>query len=145
MARSKSASNKPRAMASEPFTVEAERHRRLVMDVYEKVLKPLDESRVDEFFRPDYIQHNPMARTGAEGLKGFLRWAKSVSPSAEHHVKRMFVDRNYVIAHVHVVVHPGDLGSAIVDIFRIEDGLIAEHWDVAQQLTRQSQNENGMF
>jgi predicted SnoaL-like aldol condensation-catalyzing enzyme len=59
----------------------------------------------------------------------------------------MFVDRNYVIAHVHVIVQPGDLGSAVVDIFRIEDGLIAEHWDVAQQLTRQSQsqNENGMF
>jgi predicted SnoaL-like aldol condensation-catalyzing enzyme len=132
-------------MASEPHTVEAERQRRLVLDVYEKVLKPLDESRVDEFFRPDYIQHNPMARTGAEGLKAFLKWAKSVSPSAEHHVKRMFVDGNYVIVHVHVIVQPGDLGSAVVDIFRIEDGLIAEHWDVAQQLTRQSQNENGMF
>jgi len=146
MARSTSASKKKhRAMPSELFTVEAERHRQLVMDVYEKVLKPLDESRVDEFFRSDYIQHNPMARSGADGLKAFLRWAKSVSPSAEHHVKRMFVDRNYVIAHVHVVVQPGDLGSAVVDIFRIEDGLIAEHWDVAQQLTRQSQNENGMF
>lgn len=123
----------------------AERHCRLVMDVYEKVLKPLDESRVDEFFRPDYIQHNPMARTGAQGLKEFLKWAKSVSPSAEHHVKRMFVDGNFVIAHVHVIVQPGDLGSAVVDIFRIEDGQIAEHWDVAQQLTRQSRNENGMF
>lgn len=123
----------------------AERHRRLVMDVYEKVLKPLEESRVDEFFRPDYIQHNPMAQTGAQGLKAFLKWAKTVSPSAEHHVKRMFVDGNFVIAHVHVIVQPGDLGSAVVDIFRIEDGQIAEHWDVAQQLTRQSRNENGMF
>jgi predicted SnoaL-like aldol condensation-catalyzing enzyme len=145
VARGTSASKKHRTITSEPSRVEAERHRRLVMDVYEKVLKPLDESRVDEFFRPDYIQHNPMARTGAEGLKAFLRWAKSVSPSAEHHVKRIFVDRNYVIAHVHVIVQPGDLGSAVVDIFRIEDGRIAEHWDVAQQLTRQSQNENGMF
>jgi predicted SnoaL-like aldol condensation-catalyzing enzyme len=145
MVRSTSAGKKHRAIASEPVAVEAERHRRLVMDVYEKVLKPLDESRVDEFFRTDYIQHNPMARTGAQGLKAFLKWAKSVSPSAEHHVKRMFVDGNYVIAHVHVIVQPGDLGSAVVDIFRIEDGLIAEHWDVAQQLPRQSQNENGMF
>ncbi len=145
MARNTSTSKKHRAMAAEPFSAEAERQRRLVLDVYEKVLKPLDESRVDEFFRQDYIQHNPMARTGAQGLKAFLVWAKSVSPSAEHHVKRMFVDKNYVIVHVHVIVQPGDLGSAVVDIFRIEDGLIAEHWDVAQQLTRQSQNENGMF
>jgi len=124
---------------------EGELHRRLVMEVYEKVLKPLDANRVDEFFRPDYIQHNPMARTGAEGLKAFLVWARSISPSAEHHVKRVFVDGNFVIAHVHVVVRPGELGSAVIDIFRIEDGLIAEHWDVAQQLTRNRQNDNGMF
>ena len=145
MVRSTSTGKKHRAVASEPVALEAERHRRLVMDVYEKVLKPLDESRVDEFFRPDYIQHNPMARTGAEGLKAFLKWAKSVSPSAEHHVKRLFVDGHFVIAHVHVIVQPGDLGSAVVDIFRIENGMIAEHWDVAQQLTRHSHNENGMF
>jgi hypothetical protein len=76
MARSTSASKKKhRAMPSEPFTVEAERHRQLVMDVYEKVLKPLDESRVDEFFRSDYIQHNPMAERGGR--------SKSVSQMGE--------------------------------------------------------------
>jgi predicted SnoaL-like aldol condensation-catalyzing enzyme len=142
---STSAVRKRRTGGAGALTTQDERHRRLVMDVYEKVLMPLDESRVDEFFRPDYIQHNPMARTGADGLKAFLRWARSVSPSAEHHVKRMFVDGNFVIAHVHVIIQPGELGSAVVDIFRIEDGMIAEHWDVAQQLARQSQNENGMF
>jgi predicted SnoaL-like aldol condensation-catalyzing enzyme len=126
-------------------TSATELNRQLVMDVYEKVLKPLDAGRVDEFFRPDYIQHNPMARTGSQGLKAFLTWAKSVSPSAEHHVKRVFVDGNYVIAHVHVVLEPGELGTAVVDIFRIEDGLVAEHWDVAQQIPRHSQNDNGMF
>lgn len=122
-----------------------EDHRRLVMAVYENVLTPLDASRVDEYFRRDYIQHSPLARTGAEGLKEFLRWAKSVSPSAEHCVKRLFVDGDYVIAHVHVILQPGELGSAVVDIFRIQGGLIAEHWDVAQQIPRHMQHENGML
>jgi len=120
-------------------------HRRLVIDVYENVLKPLDASRVDEYFAPDYVQHNPVVRTGAEGLKEFLRWAKSVSPSAEHIIKRVFVDGDFVIAHVHVIVQPGELGCAVIDIFRIENGRIAEHWDVAQQVPRQMQNDNGMF
>jgi predicted SnoaL-like aldol condensation-catalyzing enzyme len=122
-----------------------ERNRRLVMDVYEHVLKPLDASRVDDYFRPDYIQHNPMARTGAAGLKEFLHWAKSVSPSAEHHVKRLFADGDYVIAHVHVIIQSGERGNAVVDIFRIEDGMVAEHWDVAQQVPQRAQNPNGMF
>jgi len=115
------------------------------MEVYEHVLKPLDSSRVDDYFRPDYVQHNPMARTGASGLKEFLDWAKSVAPSAEHHVKRLFVEGDFVIAHVHVIIQSGELGSAVVDIFRIQEGLIAEHWDVAQQIPRHMQNENGMF
>jgi predicted SnoaL-like aldol condensation-catalyzing enzyme len=115
------------------------------MDVYEHVLKPLDANRVDEYFRPDYIQHSPMARTGAAGLKEFLSWAKSVSPSAEHQVKHVFVDGDYVIAHVHVVIQPGEAGSAVVDIFRIQDGMVAEHWDVAQQIPHHAQNHNGMF
>jgi len=116
-----------------------------VLAVYEQVLGPLDASRVDEFFAPDYIQHSPLAATGAAGLKAFLEWAREHSPAARHHVKRLFVDGDYVIAHVHVVIHPGDRGNAVVDIFRIENGKIAEHWDVAQAIPERSANTNGML
>lgn len=127
------------------YTPREEANRQLVLSVYEHVLKPLDASRVDEFFAPGYIQHNPMARTGASGLKEFLDWARRQSPDAEHHVKRVFADGDHVIAHVHVIINPGERGNAVVDIFRIEDGRIAEHWDVAQAVPAQSANENGVF
>jgi Uncharacterized protein conserved in bacteria len=117
----------------------------LVRTVYLEVLEPLDSSQVDRYFRPDYIQHSPMAETGAAGLKAFLNWARSVSPDAQHFVKRMFADGDYVIAHVHVVITPGTPGVAVVDIFRIQDGLIAEHWDASQELTGRSANTNGVF
>lgn len=109
------------------------------------MLGPLDPSRVDELFAPDYIQHSPLAATGAAGLKAFLEWARAQSPEAKHYVKRIFVDGDHVIAHVHVVIHPGDRGNAVVDIFRIENGKVAEHWDVAQEIPAQSANENGML
>ena len=124
---------------------EEEDNRRLVLSVYEHVLKALDSSRVDEFFAHDYIQHNPTAKTGAEGLKSFLEWARRQSPNAEHRVKRVFVDGDHVIAHVHVVINPGELGLAVVDIFRIENGRIAEHWDAAQPVPADAANSNGMF
>jgi predicted SnoaL-like aldol condensation-catalyzing enzyme len=60
-------------------------------------------------------------------------------------VRRLFVDGDFVIAHVHVIIQPGETGSAVVDIFRIQDGLVAEHWDVAQQIPHRAQNQNGMF
>jgi predicted SnoaL-like aldol condensation-catalyzing enzyme len=127
----------------EKLTEEA--NRRLVANMYERVLKPLDSSRVDEFFARDYIQHNPLAATGAKGLKDFLDWARIRAPNAEHRVKRMFVDGDYVIAHVHVIINPGERGNAVVDIFRIANGHIAEHWDVAQEVPDEAANNNGMF
>jgi predicted SnoaL-like aldol condensation-catalyzing enzyme len=118
---------------------------RLVAAMYERVLQPLSSSCVDEFFAPDYIQHSPLAVTGAQGLKDFLDWARARSPDAEHRVKRLFADGDYVIAHVHVIINPGERGNAVVDIFRIAAGRIAEHWDVAQEVPATSANENGVF
>jgi predicted SnoaL-like aldol condensation-catalyzing enzyme len=40
---------------------------------------------------------------------------------------------------------PDDLGQAVVDIFRVEDGRIVEHWDVLQPVPAESANSNGMF
>jgi predicted SnoaL-like aldol condensation-catalyzing enzyme len=50
-----------------------------------------------------------------------------------------------VIAHVHGIREPGQRGTAIVEIFRLEDGKIVEHWDVMQQVPETSANPNSMF
>lgn len=126
-------------------TPQEEANRRLILEVYAQVLGPLDASRVDEYFAPDYIQHSPLAAAGAGGLKTFLEWARASSPAAVHRVKRVFVDGDHVIAHVHVLIHPGDRGRAVVDIFRIANGKVAEHWDAAQDVPAESANANGMF
>jgi predicted SnoaL-like aldol condensation-catalyzing enzyme len=126
-------------------TPQEEANLRLVERVYEEVLRPLDSGGVDALFAPDYIQHSPLAPTGAAALKDFLDWARSTSPDAEHRVQRMFADGDHVIAHVHVIINPGEAGNAVVDIFRIADGRIVEHWDVAQPVPATSKNDNGMF
>jgi predicted SnoaL-like aldol condensation-catalyzing enzyme len=126
-------------------TQQEEENRRLVLEVYAHVLMPLDSSRVDDFFAPDYLQHSPLARTGAAGLKAFLDWARAHTPLAEHRIQRVFVDGDHVVAHVHVIVRPGERGNAVVDIFRIHAGRIVEHWDVAQPVPAESAHSNGMF
>lgn len=117
----------------------------LVRDVYDQVLGPLDAEAVDRFFTPDYIQHSPLAEIGAQGLKDFLVWARANSPAAQHHVKRLFADGDHVIAHVHVVIEPATSGNAVIDIFRIQEGRVAEHWDAMQPVPDRSANANGMF
>jgi predicted SnoaL-like aldol condensation-catalyzing enzyme len=119
---------------------------RLVERIYEEVLGPIDSGAVDGLFDPGYIQHNPNVETGAEALKQMLDRAKVRYPRAEHRVKRMLVDGNLVAAHVHVIFEPGTEGLAVVDLFRIENGRIAEHWDVAQPVVAaEAKNKNGRF
>jgi predicted SnoaL-like aldol condensation-catalyzing enzyme len=118
---------------------------RLVKRIYEEVLGPIDSGAVDALFDPGYIQHNPNAATGSQGLKEMLDRAKVKYPHAEHRVKRMLADGDLVAAHVHVIFNPGDEGFAVVDLFRIARGKIAEHWDVMQPITAGSKNNNGRF
>lgn len=115
-------------------TAEEERNLDLVLAMFEAVLRPLDASRVDEFISPDYIQHSQLAPPGREALKEFLRAIKPQSPNAVQEIKRSFVDGDHVILHYHVRRRPDDPGFAVVDIFRVEDGMIVEHWDVLQDV-----------
>ena len=120
-------------------------NKRLVERIYAEVLGPIDSGAVDALFDPGYIQHNPSAATGSQGLKEMLDRAKIKYPKCEHRVKRMLVDGDLVAAHVHVIFNPGEEGFAVVDIFRIANGMIAEHWDVMQPITAGSKNNNGRF
>jgi predicted SnoaL-like aldol condensation-catalyzing enzyme len=127
------------------YTAEEEVNLALVRGLFDEVLNPMDSSAVDRFIAPGYIQHNPTVEDGREPLKAFLDFIKDASPDAVHDVKRMFADADHVIVHYHVRRWPGDAGFAVMDIFRIENGLIAEHWDVSQDVVTDGPNVNGMF
>ncbi|HEY6814358.1 MAG TPA: nuclear transport factor 2 family protein [Croceibacterium sp.] len=117
----------------------------LVLDMFEHVLNPMDSAAVDRFIAPDYIQHNQSVEPGVASLKAFLDIIKEQSPEAVHDVKRAFVDGDHVTVHYHVRRWAGDLGWAVIDIFRVEDGLIAEHWDVVQDVIEGGPNPLGPF
>jgi predicted SnoaL-like aldol condensation-catalyzing enzyme len=126
-------------------TAQEEANLALVLEMFAAVLNPMDSGAVDRFIAPDYIQHNQMAEAGREGLKRFLDTIRTETPQAVHDVKRAFVDGDHVTVHYHVRRWPGDEGWAVIDIFRLEDGLIAEHWDVMQDVVPGGPNPLGPF
>jgi predicted SnoaL-like aldol condensation-catalyzing enzyme len=116
-----------------------------VLAMYRDVLMALDSSRVDDYIRPDYIQHSSLAAPGVQSLKDWLDARAADSPDAVQTIHRSFADGDHVIVHVHVSRWPGDPGFAVVDIFRMEGGMIAEHWDVLQEVPTDPVNPNSMF
>jgi len=127
------------------YTAQEQANLTLVEAMYHDVLKPLDSTHVDRYIAPDYVQHSPLADNGPQPLKDFLDFIKGESPNAVHNVKRLFADGDHVIAHTHVIRYPGDAGLAVVDIYRIENNLIAEHWDVIQEIDPAVANAASMF
>ena len=126
-------------------TQEEQRRLDLVLEMYREVLIAMDSSKVDHYLSPKYVQHSSLAPPGLQALKDFLDTVRRQSPDATQTIKRAFVDGDHVIVHVHVVRFPGDPGLAVIDIFRVEDDAIVEHWDVLQEVPAKPVNPNPMF
>lgn len=122
-----------------------EANKKMVVEFYEKAINDKDFEAASQYLGSRYTQHNPLAADGPEGLKGFLAFLKSNFPQSRSEIKRVFADGDYVILHVHSVREPGTRGRAIVDIFKIENGKVVEHWDAIQDIPETAANSNGMF
>jgi len=122
-----------------------EANRKVVLDFYEKGLNQKDADAAIALMGNRYVQHNPGAADGPEGFRKFIGFLREKFPNSRSEIKRSFVDGDYVILHVHAVREPGARGNAIIDIFKLENGKIVEHWDVVQAIPENPANGNTMF
>jgi len=99
-----------------------------------------------ELMREDYIQHNPLVQTGRAGFEIFFKDWFAASPDFHYELKRIvsegdlvWVHGSYKGTHSHDWLGVPATGAVYafdaVDIFRIEDGKLAEHWDVLDAYT----------
>lgn len=92
----------------------------------------------------DYIQHNPTIPDGRQAAIEMLE-PKFSQPSASFAVKRVLVDGDLAMVHLHGRPSEDSLGGAVADIFRLENGKIVEHWDVLQPVPTTAVNPHPMF
>lgn len=122
-----------------------ERNKETVIAFYNAAINDKDFEAASAYLGDTYIQHNPLAADGPEGLKAFLDFAKDNLSTFKVEFKRVFADGDYVIVHAHAKANPDDRGSAVMDIFRLENGKVVEHWDVIQPIPETAMNDNTMF
>ncbi len=120
--------------------------KRIVLDFYDLafVKRQPAEAR-DRYLGAEYKQHNPTAPDGAQVFPDLINGLFAQVPNASFHLKRAIAEGDLVVLHYNLKMLPDDLGQAVVDIFRVENGKIVEHWDVMQAVPAQASNTNGMF
>ena len=120
-------------------------NKKLVETLCVTVFQNHDFSRLDEIMRDDYIQHNEDVPQGKTGFKKFHEQFFEAMPDFTYTVKKIVGEDDIVMLYAAVTAtHSGEwmgnpptgnkLNFDTVDIFRIENGKIAEHWDVADTL-----------
>ena len=99
-----------------------------------------DHNAIEKYWQEHYIQHNPGMIDGHQGLKDIL---KNSIDSGFRWEPGIFIESgDLVIAHSEVQGW-GPNPLIVVDIFRFEDGKIAEHWDVVQEEVPASKTASG--
>ncbi|GEM45472.1 nuclear transport factor 2 family protein [Deinococcus cellulosilyticus] len=109
----------------------------IVTEFYDRFFNQHDLSIIPDFLDENYIQHNPTVPTGRKAFtEAFPQFFQSMPSDAKMstEIKHIYADGDFVIVHSHFKFNPADRGSAVVDIFRLQNGKLAEHWDVIQAI-----------
>lgn len=122
-----------------------ELNKTIVISFYDEAINQKNFHAALKYMGKKYTQHNPNATDGAEGLKNYIQFLRDKYPHSHSEIKRVFAEGDFVLLHVHSVLEPNTRGRAIIDIFKLENGKIIEHWDVIQEIPEKSANDNGMF
>jgi len=135
----------PAVSWAQTHAAQEETNRQVVLEFYEKGLNQKDADAALKYVGGRYIQHNPNAADGPDGFRKFIAFLRDKAPHSHSEIKKSFVDGDFVILHVHSIREPGTRGNAIIDIFKLEQGKIVEHWDTVQPIPETSANTNSMF
>ncbi len=132
------------AETSERDLATEEANRALVVEFYDQFFNEHNIAASD-VIAEDYIQHNPNVPDGKAPLVSFFSGYFAENPESRARIVRSAADGDLVWLHVQSTNGEEDLGEAVVDIFRVEDGMIVEHWDVIQPVPLEAANSNTMF
>lgn len=104
------------------------RNKALVLEAMISLFQRRDASAVDRLYTEEYVQHNPDIPQGREALKALVA---GMSDDVFYEPGLMVAEGDLVAIHGRIRGW-SETPQVVVDLFRIEDGKVAEHWDVLQ-------------
>jgi predicted SnoaL-like aldol condensation-catalyzing enzyme len=124
--------------------VQEEENKQLVSTAYQRIFGDQDLKAIDEYMSRDFIQHNPTIADGPDGVRALVQMLASQGiPRQKIEFKHILAEEDIVFLHSRYEMAGKEW--RFVDIYRIENGKIAEHWDAMQQMPDERANNNPLF
>lgn len=118
---------------------------KLVLDFYRDFVLDARFDLQDKYLGTNYVQHNVMAPDGIEGLKQFVTHIKSISGDGSITFHRALCDGDMVVLHSEARLNADHPRECVYDMFRVENGKVAEHWDAIAPVPEQTASGNSPF
>jgi predicted SnoaL-like aldol condensation-catalyzing enzyme len=118
-----------------------EKNKALVLDAFDTLFNKRDYEAAERYWSPNYIQHSAHIEPGRDGLFNLIRNAPDTL-CYEHQL--IVAEGDYVIAHGRFSGIGRPVAWIAADIVRIENGRLAEHWDVLQDEATKAESKSGL-
>lgn len=109
-----------------------EKNKEVIRAFYKEFFNDHIIESADQYVREDYIQHNPGVEQGREALKSAFRNKFVTEPDFHLDIRMLIAEGDMVAVYLKNVDKEGHTKCRVVDIYRLIDGMLAEHWDVLQ-------------
>ena len=106
-----------------------ESNKQVVMKVLKGAFVERDVTVVDRYFSPDYVQHNPAIPNGSKAIANLIPTLKK---DLSYEFGMAVAEGDLVMVHGRYIGW-GPKPLVAVDIFKLKDGKVVEHWDVMQE------------
>jgi len=122
-------------------TTTPEQNKALVLEAFNTLFNKRDYEAAERFWSPDYLQHSAHIGPGRAGL---FELVKAAPATLKHEPGLILANGDYVILHGRFSGHGQPRNWIVADILRIENGLLAEHWDVIQDEVSKANSVSGL-
>jgi predicted SnoaL-like aldol condensation-catalyzing enzyme len=119
----------------------SEQNKTLVLEAFDTLFNRRDYDAAERFWSDRYIQHSAHIAPGRDGLFDLVR---TLPDTLKYENQLIVAEGDYVIVHGRFSGNGRPAAWVAADILRIEDGKLAEHWDVLQEEATQAQSVSGL-
>jgi predicted SnoaL-like aldol condensation-catalyzing enzyme len=117
--------------------IQEEKNKRLVTEFFLTFYNDKDLVKADVMMHPDFVNHHPYSGKGIDGtIDAVNKHLFEKYPQFKVSIKRIAAEGDFVWIQSYTQDYPGDHGKMSMDIWRIQDGKIAEHWDIIQDIPK---------